>query len=144
MMKKLLDTAFAYAVAAMVGGVFYREFTKFNGFEGRTALGFVHTHLFLLGMFFFLILALFDRQLSLSTQKRFGLFYTLYNVGVALTAVMLTARGVTQVLGVALSPGLDASLSGMAGIGHILVGTGIVLFFVMARGCAGIKAGQTR
>ena len=48
-MKKLLNTAFIYALAAMAGGVFYREFTKFNGFSGRTALGLVHTHLFLLG-----------------------------------------------------------------------------------------------
>ena len=38
-MKKLLNTAFIYALAAMAGGVFYREFTKFNGFSGRTALG---------------------------------------------------------------------------------------------------------
>ena len=44
-MKKLLNTAFIYALAAMAGGVFYREFTKFNGFSGRTALGLVHTHL---------------------------------------------------------------------------------------------------
>ena len=36
-MKKLLNTAFIYALAAMAGGVFYREFTKFNGFSGRTA-----------------------------------------------------------------------------------------------------------
>ena len=40
----------------MVGGVFYREFTKFNGFTARTALGVVHTHYFLLGMVFFLLL----------------------------------------------------------------------------------------
>ena len=33
-MKKLLNTAFIYALAAMAGGVFYREFTKFNGFPG--------------------------------------------------------------------------------------------------------------
>ena len=39
-----------YAISAMVGGVFYREFTKFNDFEGITMLGKVHTHLFLLGM----------------------------------------------------------------------------------------------
>ena len=51
-MKKLLNTAFIYALAAMAGGVFYREFTKFNGFSGRTALGLVHTHLFLLGTVF--------------------------------------------------------------------------------------------
>ena len=33
-MKKYLNYALGYAVAAMAGGVFYREFTKFNGFTG--------------------------------------------------------------------------------------------------------------
>ena len=47
-MKKYLNLSLVYAVAAMVGGVFYREFTKFSGFDGVTALGKVHTHLFLL------------------------------------------------------------------------------------------------
>ena len=63
-MKKLLNTAFIYALAAMAGGVFYREFTKFNGFSGRTALGLVHTHLFLLGTVFFLLAALFSKELD--------------------------------------------------------------------------------
>ena len=38
-MKKYLNLSLAYAVAAMAGGVFYREFTKLNGFVGVTALG---------------------------------------------------------------------------------------------------------
>ena len=58
-MKKYLNISLIYAIAAMVGGVFYREFTKWNGFTGMTALGKVHTHLFLLGMLMFLIIALF-------------------------------------------------------------------------------------
>lgn len=45
-MKKYLNISLIYAIAAMVGGVFYREFTKWNGFTGMTALGKVHTHLF--------------------------------------------------------------------------------------------------
>ena len=31
-MKKYLNIALAYAIAAMAGGVFYREFTKYSGF----------------------------------------------------------------------------------------------------------------
>ena len=41
-MKKYLNLSFAYAIAAMAGGVFYREFTKFHGFAGVIALGKVH------------------------------------------------------------------------------------------------------
>ena len=52
-MKRYMNSALLYAVLAMVGGVFYREFTKFNGFTGKTALGVVHTHYFVLGMVFY-------------------------------------------------------------------------------------------
>lgn len=51
-MKRYVNAAFLYAVLAMAGGVFYREFTKFNGFSAKTTLGVVHTHYFLLGMVF--------------------------------------------------------------------------------------------
>lgn len=130
-MKKYLNLALVYAVLAMVGGVFYREFTKWNAFTGTTALGKVHTHLFLLGMFFFLIVALFaGRGGDLEQYKSFRAFLCLYNVGLPLTAVMMAARGVSQVLGLSLSKGADAAISGIAGIGHILLGTGIVLLLL--------------
>ena len=92
-MKKYLNFAFAYAVLAMAGGVFYREFTKWNAFTGATALGKVHTHLFILGMFLFLIVALFaGRGDGLERYKSFRAFLYLYNVGLPLTAVMMVAR----------------------------------------------------
>ena len=64
-MKKYLNYSLVYAVAAMIGGVFYREFTKWNGYTGVTILGKVHTHLFLLGMVVFLLVALFAGQYNL-------------------------------------------------------------------------------
>ena len=54
-MKQYCNLALFSAILAMAGGVFYREFTKFQGFTGRTQLAFVHTHYFLLGMVFFLL-----------------------------------------------------------------------------------------
>jgi hypothetical protein len=135
-MKKYLNIAFAYAVAAMAGGVFYREFTKWNGFTGVTALGKVHAHLFLLGMFVFLLAALFSSKLELSGLKSFRAFLCLYNIGVPLTAVMLLVRGIPQVLGTALSAGADAAVSGLAGVGHILTGAGLVLLLVSLKKAA--------
>lgn len=129
-MKKYLNVAFVYAIAAMIGGVFYREFTKFNGFSGVTVLGKVHTHLFLLGMLVFLMTALFSVHMDLSQDKLFRVFFCLYNIGVPLTAVMMVVRGVFQVLQLELSKGADAAISGMAGIGHILTGVGLVLFLL--------------
>lgn len=128
-----LNTAWVYALLAMVGGVFYREFTKFNGFSGRTTLAFVHTHLFLLGMIFFLIAALFQFHVDVAGEKRFKRFYLIYNIGLAITVVMLIWRGITQVLGMELSKAVDASISGISGIGHICTGIGIILFFLMLK-----------
>ena len=132
-MKKYINISLVYAVAAMAGGVFYREFTKFNQFTGVTALGKVHTHLFLLGMVVFLLVALFADSLALEKQKSFSTFMTVYNTGVPLTSVMLLVRGITQVLGLSLSKGVSAAISGIAGIGHILTGVGIVLLLLALR-----------
>lgn len=129
-MKKYLNISLIYAIAAMVGGVFYREFTKWNGFTGVTALGKVHTHLFLLGMLMFLIVALFAEHHDLQKQKLFRAFLWVYNIGVPLTAAMLVVRGIAQVLNVSLSSAANASISGIAGIGHILTGVGLVLLLI--------------
>ena len=133
-MKRYLNLSLVYAVAAMAGGVFYREFTKLNGFDGVTALGKVHAHLFLLGTIVFLLVALFAAQGDLRKQRTFRVFLRVYNIGVPLTAVMMAVRGVTQVLGMSLSAGASASISGIAGIGHILTGVGILLLLVSLKG----------
>lgn len=129
-MKKYLKISLIYAVAAMCCGVFYREFTKYMGFTGVTALGRAHAHLFMLGMFIFLLIAVLSKSLSFEISKTFKLFMVTYNIGLALTAVMFIVRGVLQVMETSLSKGLDASISGIAGIGHICLGTGLVLLFV--------------
>lgn len=131
-MKSYMNTALLYAVFAMAGGVFYREFTKFNGFTGKTTLSVVHTHYFLLGMVFFLLLLLLEKNFSFTGAKT-GRVLAAYHIGLNLTAVMFVVRGLTQVLAPALSRGMDAAISGMAGIGHILLGVSMVLLLVQIR-----------
>lgn len=131
-MKRYMSSALLYAVLAMVGGVFYREFTKFNGFTGKTALGVVHTHYFVLGMVFFLLLLLLEKAFAF-TGKNTGRVLAVYHVGLNLAAVMFVVRGVTQVLGLALSSGMSAAISGVAGIGHILLGVSLVLILLEIR-----------
>ena len=131
-MKRYINTALLYAILAMAGGVFYREFTKFNGFTAKTTLSVVHTHYFLLGMVFFLLLLLLEKNFFFTGPKT-GRVLVLYHVGLNLTAVMLVVRGVVQVLGTPLSTGMSAAISGMAGIGHILLGVSLVLLLVQIR-----------
>ena len=131
-MKRYINSALLYAVLAMVGGVFYREFTKFNGFTAKTTLSVVHTHYFLLGMVFFLLLLLLERSFSFTSAKT-GRVLAVYHIGLNLTAVMLVVRGVTQVMMPTLSSSMNAAISGIAGIGHILLGVSLILLLVQIR-----------
>ena len=131
-MKRYMNSALLYAILAMAGGVFYREFTKFSGFTAKTTLSVVHTHYFLLGMVFFLLLVVLEKNLSFTGEKT-GRVLMIYHIGLNLTAVMLVVRGVTQVVGTNLSKGADAAISGMAGIGHILLGVSLVLLLLQIR-----------
>lgn len=139
-MKRYINLALLYAVLAMVGGVFYREFTKFNGFTGKTTLGVVHAHYFLMGMVFFLLLLLLEKSFSFTGAKT-GRILVAYQIGLNLTAVMFVVRGVTQVLGTALSSGMSAAISGIAGIGHILLGISLVLVLVQIKRSVPIAKG---
>ena len=131
-MKRCINAALLYAVLAMAGGVFYREFTKFNGFTGKTTLSVVHTHYFLLGMVFFLLLLLLEKNFSFMGAKT-GRTLAPYHIGLNLTAVMFVVRGVTQALALTLSSGMSAAISGVAGIGHILMGVSLTLLLVQIK-----------
>lgn len=131
-MKRYMNMALLYAVLAMVGGVFYREFTKINGFTAKTTLAVVHTHYFLLGMVFFLLLVLLEKSFSFTGPKT-GRVLAVYHIGLNLTVVMFVVRGIVQVLGTSLSAGMDVAISGIAGIGHILLGISMVLLLMQIR-----------
>ena len=121
MAKRYANLALVYGIAAMVFGVFYREFTKFSHFSGKTNLSVMHTHYFMLGMFFFLMLMVIEKVLAFS-DKGVGKAVVVYQVGLNITGIGFLVRGLTQVWGTELSRGMDASISGTAGIGHILIG----------------------
>ncbi len=132
MVKRYANMALVYAVIAMVFGVFYREFTKFSHFSGKTNLSVMHTHYFLLGMFFFLVLMLAEKSFSFSGQNT-GKILVVYQLGLNITGLGFLMRGLTQVWGTELSAGMDASISGIAGIGHILTGIGIIVLLLQIR-----------
>ena len=52
----------------------------------------------------------------------------IYNASVGIMCIMLIVRGIYDVIG---GKAPDGAISEVAGIGHILVAVGIVLFFVM-------------
>lgn len=142
-MKKLINTALVYLIAGAAAGVFFREFTNFAQFTGQTTLGLMHPHLLVLGFAVFLIATLFALQDDFTTDKLFAPFYIVYNVGIVITVGMMLVRGVTEVTGTLL-PLPDAALSGIAGIGHIMVGVGLVLLVIMFKRIVDRKAAVAR
>ncbi len=132
MTKRYANLALSYAIVAMIFGVFYREFTKFSHFTGRTNLSFLHTHYFVLGMFFFLILLLVEKAFSFSDGNT-GKLLIVYQLGLNITGLGFLLRGLSQVLSTELGRGMDAAISGISGIGHILIGICIVLFLLKIR-----------
>ena len=128
MMKRYANAALLYALIAMAGGVFYREFTKLNGFAGKTTLSVLHTHYFLLGMVFFLLLLLLEKSFHFSGEAPVR-----GHAGLNVTGAGLLVRGILQVLNTPLSSALDASISGISGIGHALLGIGLVLLLLRIR-----------
>lgn len=132
-MKKLWNTAFGYFLAAMAAGVFYREFTKFNGFTGRTILAFAHVHLMVLGTLVFLFLGLAAKVTNLTEQKGFHIFCIIYNIALFFMVAMMIVRGIYQTLGTELSRGVDASISGIAGLSHIAIAGALIYLFMIFR-----------
>lgn len=129
-MKKLIRMAAGYFAAAMAAGVFYREFTKIIGFEGKTFLSVLHTHLLVLGTLLFLLLALFVRGREEAMEsRRFRRFLRFYQISLPFFAGMLMIRGILQVLETPLTRAADAAITGVAGISHILMTLSLFLFF---------------
>lgn len=121
MQKQILKMSFFFLILGLVSGVFYREFTKFNSYTAYTTLSVVHTHLLALGFLFLLILYSILKDKNSSDFKI--PLYT-YSIGLFITCTTMTINGIFDVL----LKSLDANpiLSGISGIGHILLGGSIV------------------
>ncbi|GAA1358318.1 DUF2871 domain-containing protein [Streptomyces beijiangensis] len=126
-MKKLYYAAHTYMIVGVVSGLYYREITKHYDFTGDSQLGVVHTHLLALGMLFHLIVLALEKLFTLSADGRlFNWSFWVYNAGLVLTVTMMTIHGTQTVAGARTSE----AVSGIAGLGHIVLTVGLILFFI--------------
>lgn len=130
-MKKYFTLSFIYLILALIGGVFYREFTKAFEFTGKTTLSIVHVHFFVLGVVLFLIIAILNHLINLEQNKGFKVFLILYNISLPFIAVMFLTRGIIQVLDLSLSPAINSMISGIAGVSHFVLGGSLIFLFVL-------------
>ena len=125
-MKKIYYAAHTYMIIGVISGLYYRELTKLNDFTGDSQLGVVHTHLLALGMLFYLVVLALEKLFTLSASRLFNWSFWVYNAGLGLTVLMMIIHGTQTVLGAETS----AAISGIAGLGHIVLTVGLVLFFI--------------
>ena len=123
-----MNAFIVYGVLGLIGGVFYCEFTKLNGFTGFTTLSVVHTHYLMLGMVFFLLSVLVEKNFHFVDNKVLK-YLIFYHIGLILTVFLLTIRGVVQVLS------LDVSSAVLSGIGHLILGISMILVLISIRNC---------
>ena len=71
----------------------------------------------------FLILGLISMNMNLKINRA----VLFYNIGLNLTAIMLVVCGIIQVLGLNV---VSALISGVAGIGHIILGVSLILILL--------------
>lgn len=128
-MRRLYYAAFTYTVLGLLGGLYYRELTKAQDFpeDGFTQLSVVHTHLFALGLLVMLVVLALEKSFGLSRSKLFDWFFWTYNAGLVLTVGMLVVHGTMTVVG---TEDVSPAISGIAGLGHILLTIALVLFFL--------------
>ena len=123
-LKKLATCATTWLAVGLLGGVFYREFTKAHDFTGWTQLKVVHAHSLALGFMLTLIVLLLERAFTLSQHGgAFATYFWGFNLGLLLTIAMLVVHGMMQVSG---HPDVSPAISGIAGLGHISLSVGLV------------------
>ena len=129
-MKKIINTAMFYMVYGLTAGAFYREYTKFKEYEGLTSLSKVHPHVIVLGMLLFLIIGAYAyNKEDLIKTKSSSRFFKVYNIALVGTSLTMFVRGLTQVNSSQLTKAMYMSISGIAGVFHILMAVAFYFFF---------------
>ncbi|MCG7309535.1 DUF2871 domain-containing protein [Brachybacterium sp. ACRRE] len=134
-MNRLFTAICVYLGLGLASGLAFREITKHSDWPAtdHTQLGVVHTHLLTLGVIVLLAVLALEAVLRLSDSPRlFAWFQGVYHAGVLVSAAMMFVRGLLTVQGADLGS-MDAMVSGIAGIGHILLTVGFVLLMVLIR-----------
>ncbi|MNM97990.1 hypothetical protein D3C81_1105100 [compost metagenome] len=127
-MKKLYYTSLFYVVLGLLAGISYREITKARNFTGDTVLVGLHTHILVLGFIVFLLTLILAKVFNVHEAKSFNVWYVVYNIGLLITIGAMAVRGILQVNGDDIS-----YLPHIAGLGHMILGTGMVWLLLLLR-----------
>ncbi|MDO4773208.1 MAG: DUF2871 family protein [Bacillota bacterium] len=124
--KNVLASSFAFLIMGLLGGVFYREFTKFYAYEAPGHLGKLHAHSLVLGFVGLLVLYLLLRSYAPNLLQGFRRPLRIYTAGLTLTLVSMLLIGINEVVSTGQSLVKQAALDGISGLGHITLSVGLV------------------
>lgn len=125
-MKRLYNIAIYYGVLGLIAGIYFREITKMNQFEGKTLLSAVHPHLLVLGSVMTLLTIVFVKLFEIPIKSKMKGSLITYHIGIHITVLMMLIHGTMDVYSIERS----AAISGIAGIGHALTGIGLILLIL--------------
>ena len=117
-------------IMGLIGGVFYREFTKFYAFTDATHLGKIHVHTLVLGFVVSLLMYLLAKDMK--DVKSLKKPYEIYLTGLVFTIANMVVIGIYEVVRNGSDVIVRAAIDGTSGIGHIVLAVGIVWIFVRA------------
>ncbi|MDU1580328.1 DUF2871 domain-containing protein [Finegoldia magna] len=126
--NNLFANSITILIMGLIGGVFYREFTKFYGFTDATHLGKVHVHTLVLGFVVSLLLYLLAKDMG--DAKSLKKPYAIYLAGLTFTIANMVVIGIYEVVREGSDVIVRAAIDGTSGIGHIVLAVGIVWMFV--------------
>lgn len=129
----LLNMAITYGVMGLCGGVFYREFTKYYGFNAGTHLGKLHVHTLVLGMVVTILFYLLVRNLDEESLANLKKPLNIYNFGLIFTVANMMLIGIYEVVSKGTAAVNQAAMDGVSGIGHIFLGVGMIYTMVIIK-----------
>lgn len=128
--NNLFANSITLLIMGLIGGVFYREFTKFYAFTDATHLGKVHVHTLVLGFVVSFLMYLLTKDMNgLKSLKK---PYEIYLTGLVFTIANMVVIGIYEVVREGSDVIVRAAIDGTSGIGHIVLAVGIVWMFMRA------------
>ena len=121
----LLGLSFVNMIMGFVGGVFYREFTKYYAFIDVNHLGKLHVHMLVLGFITMLILYVIVKKYEDADVRKLERPIHIFEGGLILTVVSMMVIGIYEVVGEGVPTISIPAISGISGIGHILLAVGL-------------------
>ncbi len=128
--RSIAEMSFMYLVLGLAAGVFYREFSKLYNFNLDTTMSTIHVHVLVLGfigMLVIFVISLLLKNKNPDLPSKLKKTLVLWHIGLLITVSILILRGFFDFLGTSSPSGLDAAISGIAGLGHIVLAAGMVL-----------------